>query len=65
MGPRGQAVPGSGRRFFHHVHILEMNGDSYRLKEAGSRESSPYDEQQMRPVASPEFELAILARISS
>lgn len=24
-------------RFTHHVHILEMNGDSYRLKQSKSR----------------------------
>ncbi len=28
------ALPG---RFTHHVHILEMNGDSYRLKQSKGR----------------------------
>ena len=24
-------------RLTHHVHILEMNGDSYRIKDSGER----------------------------
>src|SRR5476649_6799 len=28
-------------RFTHHVHILEMNGDSYRLKQSKRRQRSP------------------------
>ena len=34
-------------RLTHHVHILEMNGDSYRLKssrEAASSQSPDYSE---------------------
>jgi hypothetical protein len=28
-------------RLTHHVHILEMNGDSYRLKQSGRRQRQP------------------------
>ena len=28
-------------RLTHHVHILEMNGDSYRLKQSKKRRKSP------------------------
>ena len=29
-------------RFTHHVHIVEMNGDSYRLKGSRQNASAPY-----------------------
>lgn len=33
-------------RLTHHVHILEMNGESYRLRQAGKVASSSGDDQQ-------------------
>jgi DNA replication protein DnaC len=30
-------------RLTHHVHILEMNGDSFRLKQSRRKRSSPPD----------------------
>jgi DNA replication protein DnaC len=30
-------------RLTHHVHILEMNGDSYRLKQSKRRQRQPKD----------------------
>jgi DNA replication protein DnaC len=30
-------------RITHHVHILEMNGDSYRLKQSRRKRNSPAD----------------------
>ena len=31
-------------RLTHHVHILEMNGESYRLKQSQKRRNSPKTE---------------------
>jgi len=31
-------------RFTHHVHILEMNGDSYRLKQSRRKRGPPTPE---------------------
>jgi len=39
-------------RLTHHVHILEMNGDSYRLKQSKRRASSIPDDTL--PVAAPQ-----------
>ena len=33
-------------RLTHHVHILEMNGDSYRLKQSKRRARSTPDDTQ-------------------
>ena len=33
-------------RLTHHVHILEMNGDSYRLKQSKRRSRSILDDTQ-------------------
>jgi DNA replication protein DnaC len=30
-------------RITHHVHILEMNGDSYRLKQSRRKRNPPTD----------------------
>jgi DNA replication protein DnaC len=35
-------------RLTHHVHILEMNGDSYRLKQSKRRSPSILDDTQPR-----------------
>ena len=44
-------------RLTHHVHILEMNGDSYRLKQSKRRQrgtrSDPRDENRQRIKSSP------------
>ena len=39
-------------RLTHHVHIIEMNGDSYRLKQS-SRATAPSSEVEPRPQADP------------
>ena len=40
-------------RLTHHVHILEMNGDSYRFKQSKRRSpSNPPDDTQ--PAATPQ-----------
>jgi DNA replication protein DnaC len=37
-------------RLTHHVHILEMNGDSYRLRQSKRRQRSPRsDASQPQP----------------
>ena len=36
-------------RLTHHVHILEMNGDSYRLKQSKQRQRSAIAEKAENP----------------
>ena len=37
-------------RLTHHVHILEMNGDSYRLKQSKTKKPGPPERHPLAPV---------------
>ncbi len=38
-------------RLTHHVHILELNGDSYRLKHSASRKRASVGAEQNKAIA--------------
>ena len=39
-------------RLTHHIHILTMNGDSYRLKQSAGRSSTPENAAQQNQATS-------------
>jgi hypothetical protein len=40
-------------RLTHHVHILEMNGESYRLRQSKARQRRKLQPSEPAPVAEP------------